>query len=65
MTGSIQKKVTQDNLRNIKLSCPSNPNIFMSFQEHIDTFFDIFKRRCEENRSLEGTVHGDSGRESF
>ena len=52
MTGSIQKKVTQDNLKNIKLVCPSNPNIFILFQKYISTFFDMYKRCCEENRRL-------------
>lgn len=52
MTGSIQKKVTQDNLKNIKLACPSNPNVFIEFKKIIDNLFNMYKNCWEENHRL-------------
>ena len=52
MTGSIQKKVTQDKLLGIKLICPIDKSILRMFQKIISPVFTEYKLRTDENRRL-------------
>ena len=52
MTGSIQKKITQDKLLGTKLICPIDKSILRMFQKIISPVFTEYKLRTDASRRL-------------
>ena len=52
-TGSIQKKITQENLFSIKLACPKDKKLLNQFQKTLSPIFEKYRLCATENNLLE------------